>query len=140
MMALALRCITVYHAAAESLGATDVSQHGRKRSEATASIVPSVLVAVESGSWYANHLKTISRIIVHIARQGPFLVSCWKDVGSASVTGSAQSSCPLQKMVGDISRAMQALPSEFSNAAAWALPRRCGVGGKCRRTASAGQT
>ena len=45
MIALALRCITVYDAAAESFGAIDVSQHGRKRSDGTVSVVQSVLVA-----------------------------------------------------------------------------------------------
>ena len=44
-----------------------------------------------------------------------------KDIGSASVTGSADCLPILQKMVDNVSRAKQALPSEFTSAAPEAL-------------------
>ena len=90
MIALALRCITVHDAAAEALRAIDVLQNGRKRSEGTVSVLQSVSVAVESNPWFANRFKTISLITVQIAQYGQILVSCLKDIGSASVTGSAE--------------------------------------------------
>ena len=121
MIALALRCITVYDAAAEAIRAIDVLQNGRKRSEGTVSVVQSVLLDVDSTFWCANRLRTISLITVRIAQHGPILVSCLKDIGSASVTGSAECLPTLQKMFGDVSRAKQALPSEFTSAAAQAL-------------------
>ena len=58
---------------------------------------------------------------MQIAQPGPILVSCLKDIGSASVTGSAECLPALLKMVGDFSRAKQALPTEFTSAAAQAL-------------------
>ena len=68
-------------------------------------------------------------------------LSCLKHIGSASVTGSAECLPALQKMVGDVSRAKQALPSEFTSSAAQALRGHLvDFGRKCRRTASAGQT
>ena len=76
----------------------------------TVSFVQSILVAVE----------TISIIKVQTAQHRPIVVSCMKDIGSASVTGSADCLPILQKMVDDVSRAKQALPSEFTSAAAQA--------------------
>ena len=61
------------------------------------------------------------QIKVQIALHGPILVSCLKDMGSASVTGSADFLPTLQKMVDDVSRAKQTLPSEVTSAAAQAL-------------------
>ena len=89
MIALALRCITVHDAAAEAFRAIDVLQNGRKRSEGTVSVVQSVSLDVESNLWCANRLRTILLITVWIAQHGPILVSCLKDIGSASVTGFA---------------------------------------------------
>ena len=97
---------------------------------------------VETSPWYANRLKTISRITVQIAQHGPILASCLKDIGSASVIGSAECLPALQKMVGDVSRTKAGF-------AIGVHERRCpGAAGshgrfreeKCRRTASAGQT
>ena len=99
----------------------------------TVSVVQSVSVAVNSSPWYANRLKTISRITVQIAQHGPILV-----IESASVTGSAECLPALQKMVGDVSRAKQALPSEFTSATAQALRVTWSISGKCWRTAKCG--
>ena len=101
MTALPLHGITVYHAAAENLDAL-YAFDGWKCSEETVSVVQSILK-------------------VQIALHGPILVSCLKDIGSASVTRSADFLPTFQKMVDDVSRAKQALPSEVTSAAAQAL-------------------
>ena len=99
----------------------------------------SVSVAVESSPWYANRLKTISRITVQIAQHGPRLL----------LEGHWVRDRHRQRRV--LARFAEDGRRRLSREAGFAIgvhERRCpGAAGslgrfreKCRRTESAGQT